>query len=796
MLRWLLRLTAALFLALALAVITLGLRLTGSVPTLDGELATSVEAVVTIERDEHGVPHIRAQSRRDAFFGLGFVHAQDRLWQMHLARRNVTGRLSEIFGKLAFKHDLRMRALGYGQLAKASYDRQPESIKRLLKAYADGVNAYLGSDHFKTPPEFVLTMTTPEPWSPADSAFVLFSFWPMLGKNLRTERLQAELSELVSPEVARTLLRPFPSSGRVALDIEDLVATLGPEARAATATAAPPQAPTQDADGHSNNWAIGPSRSASGAPLLANDPHLRLNTPSVWYLAHLSYEGRDMVGATAPGAPGIVIGRNRDVAWGFTTSQVDTDDGYWEETDPDQPNRYRTAEGWAEFETREATIDVRFDAPVTVNLRATRNGPLLPRELWATDATPPHRELSLRSIAQVVEDRTLSFFMGLNHAQSFDEAYQAARNYSLPTHNMVVASRGGDIGYVMVGPIPVRGPQHETRGLAPARGWRPENAWKGILPFESRLVVKNPRAGFIVTANGKIAPDTFAHEITGTWPDPGRAARIEKVLLETEKHDLDSMARMQNDFGSTKVHETLPFLLRTPPETDRRRRALDLLRSWDGSYAEDLPQPSIYTAFMMSLTDRIYRDELGPGFERARGRRPEIVRDAFGGSLAEWCDDTTTPAEETCEGLLGPALDEALTGLEAAYGSDYASWRWGEQMVMTHRHLGLGLFPVVGPIFSTQTPRGGGPSTPNVAYVNRRALPRIEARGYGASLRFLTDLSDLDGSRYVLSTGQSGHFRSPHYADLQKKWAKGEYIRIPTAPGSYSVEATFELSPE
>jgi penicillin amidase len=795
---------AALVLATLIVFVGLGLfaRVCATLPVLEGERrVTGLDGPVRVLRDENAVPHIFAKSRADAFFGLGHAHAEERLWQMHLARLRITGRLTEVYGQLALENDIRMRALGYAERARVALENLPDEARDLLEAYASGVNAYLESEDFRGPPEGILTQVSIPPWTALDCLHVLFSFWPTLAKNLEDELRYHRIRRIAGERVAAELRRPFPSTGHVALELEDLVRTLGPRARAgplATATTASWLSPTRSAPANSNNWVVGPERSASGAPLLANDPHLGLSLPSVWYLAHLSYPGEELAGVTVAGAPGIVIGHNQHVAWGVTAAAVDTDDYFIEALHPEDPTRYRTPQGYASFETREEVFRVRFAGEARRTLKTSRHGPVLPREVWAEPGDEDGFELAVRSTVHLAPDESFLFFFGLNHARSWADALEAAEHCGLPPQNMVLATKQGDIGYMMVGAIPHRGPRHASRGLWPAEGANPDNDWLGTLPWAERPRVLNPRAGALVTANGRIVPEGFAHPVTAAWRDPGRAARIEALLEARAAHDLDTFAAIQLDVGSTKVFETLPFLLETSPRSERARRALALLRAWDGQWRRDAPQPALYAAFMHALTARIATDELGPAWPLAAGRRPEIVRDAFRGPLAAWCDDGRTPRSETCRDLLAPSLEAALEGLEAHFGDDYAAWRWGEQLRIVHRHLGLGFLPGLGALLNTETSGQGGPSTPNVGYYLSRALPAIEGRRHGPSLRFLADLADLDASRFVLSAGQSGHFLSPHYDDLQARWIEGDYITISTDRRAVeaSAESTLNLVPE
>lgn len=777
--RWLLRGILALAAAAALAALVVFLMVRGSLPDYEGERrVVGAEAPIEIVRDEHGVPHIQADSRADAFFGLGFVHAQDRLWQMHLARRAIPGRLSEIFGRLALSTDLRRRAIGYAERAEAAWVRMSAENRALLEAYARGVEAGRTAEGRRRPPEALLLGVDIEPWTARDSVFVLFSFWPTLAGNWRDEVEQLLVAAAAGEGVARALDRPFPEGGHVSLALEDLVRTMGPGIRAESEAPAV-ETTAGDARGHSNNWVLGSTRSASGAPLLANDPHLGLTTPSIWYLAHLSYPGHDQVGATVAGMPGVVIGHGTHVAWGLTTVHADTDDLFVERLAPDDPGRYATEDGYAEFETRQERFQVRFVGEVTRTLKRTRHGPVIPREIWDPEERTEGFELALASTVHRFEDRTLRCFLDLAHARTGKEVFAAARFCGTPPQNMVFASDRGEIGYVMIGPVPDRGPDHPSQGRRPAPGEDPRSAWRGLLPFERQPRVLNPASGVVVTANGRTVPSDFAPVVTPSWPDPGRAARIQALVDARPTHDLDSTTEIQLDVGSTKVPPMLRIMLQTEPWSPRDERALDLLRSWDGRYTRDAPQPALYHAFQQALTDRIMADEMGWAFPQARGRRPEIVRDAFGGSLAAWCDDRGTTETERCADLLAPSLAAAVEGLSEHHGADPTGWAWGDLLVVRHTHLGLGPFPGVGDLFNTYTPREGGPSSPNVSYPRTKALPRIEARAHGPSLRFVVDMADVAGARFQITTGQSGHVASPHYADRQAGWTAGEYIQIP-----------------
>lgn len=773
------------------------LRASGSAADWTGaDRIAGLDAETRILRDNYGALHIFAETRADAYAAQGYAHAQDRLWQMDLARRLTAGRLAEIFGELALANDVRMRAWGYHLAAQRAEAALSPQERELLQAYADGVNAYLQSRDFRLPPEYHLTFTQPEPWSVLDTLYVLFSFWPTLSPSAQDEWFRERLRRDLGETLAGELFRPFPEGGRVALSEADLVAEMGPEILHAGAGAPPPAVlpPAQDGRGHSNNWAVGPARSRSGAPMLAGDPHLGLNMPGVWHLARLTYGEETVIGGAIPGAPGIGVGRNREIAWALTTTGADVQDTYFITVNPENPNEYLTPGGWAPFETRTERFKVRFGGEVVRELRSTRHGPVIPSEFIAFAG--PDDIIAVASTFDRQIDRSARYYLGMNGARSLDEAADAARHFGLPPHNLVVAARDGEIGYFMLGATPVRKAEHESDGLWPTDGARAENDWLGLTPFAERARVRNPAAGYLVTANGKITPDSFRHRITAAWDDPGRAQRIDDLLNARQTHDLDSFKSIQLDVGSVKTQALRDVFLRTAPAREIDAAALEVLRGWNGYYEADAAAPAIFAAFEMALLERVYRDELGDAFAYAHGRRSQFLLDVFNGDIAHWCDDVHTAATERCEDLLAPALSAAVDGLVEIYGDAFASWRWGEMLRIRFDHSGMAAFPVLGDVFAREVARDGGPSSPNVAYYRSAAMPRIIGAPHGPSIRYVVDLADFDANGFMIATGQSGHFRSPHYDDLQKLWAAGDYIRLPMNASDIDVAGEIVLRPE
>ena len=767
-------------LLILLAVGITWLRASTSLPDYDAQvLSSKVSASIDLIRDEHGVVHIEAKNQADAYFALGVAHAQDRFWQMHLARMQVAGRLSEIYGELALNSDIRLRTMGYNAQFDKAYEALSDNETKLLGAYVDGVNAHLNSDNFVLPPEFTLTFTKPEAWQVKHSYYVMFALWPTLAGNASAEIRYARLKNTLGEGVANTLARTFPNGGHVALKREDLLSELGTKVfRDQPITGDQMVASLSPGKGHSNNWVISGEKTESGAAMLANDPHLGLTTPGIWYLARLSYNNQTIRGVTLPGIPGVVIGRNNHISWGFTTVAADHEDVYIETLNPDNIEQYLTPQGWQNFQSRQEVFKVRFADDVTREIKTSRHGPVLSAELLPDGAVQAGTVLAVSSTFDKKTDRTMTFATRMNSAKDLDDVHAAVHFYSFPPHNLVAADNNGDIGYFMVGELPMRGENHQSMGAFPVDGSVADNDWLGLVPLNELPRVRNPVDGQIITANGKITPDDYKHTITSNWPDPGRAQRIEQQMAQVEKHNLTSFKQLQLDLGSSKTSSLIDILGAAKPMRALDKRALKLINAWDGVYSENAPQPAIYAAWTMALSDKIYEDELGELFETYRGRRHQLIRDAFAGKLADWCDDKRSNRVESCADWLVPSLTLAMDGLTNEYGNDIENWRWRDMLTIRHTHLGLGSIPILGDILSRDVSKAGGPSSPDVTYWNAKSLPRIEGVNHAASLRVIHDMAEQEASRFSISSGQAGHFNSAHYDDLQKIWADGNYIEI------------------
>jgi penicillin amidase len=743
-----------------------------SLPKTDGEIRLAgLGGAVEVLRDRYGIPHIFATSLQDASFALGFVHAQDRLWQMEMSRRVAAGRLAEVVGAGGLETDRFLRTLGVRRAAQANLRTLDGETVRMLEAYAAGVNAFLASDPV-LPPEFWLTGVRPEPWSPVDSiGWIKMMAWD-LGGNWRDELLRMRLAKTLPLARIHEFLPPYPGEAvPVIADLKELYSSMERDA-VRLARFAP------DSEGlGSNNWVVSGARTESGKPLLANDPHLGLSAPPVWYFAHISAPDMNVIGSTLPGVPGVILGRNERIAWGFTNTGPDVQDLYIEKLDA--AGGYLAPEGPRPFQVIEEIIKVKGAESETLRVRVTRHGPVISDVLRAAqDLTPRGHVIAFSWTALSESDRSMQAALKFARAREWDGFLAAARDFQTPQQNIVYADVEGNIGFIAAGSVPQRKPGNDLKGMAPAPGWLDKYDWEGSIPFEELPHSFNPPGGAIVTANHRITPPGYPHLISSNWEPPYRADRIQALIDATPKHSVPSFARIQADVTSLAMRELLPKLLATRPRSEEARKALSLLAKWDGAMAAGRAEPLIAWAWWRELTRAIYADELGDAFRQNWLARAVFLANVLSGDPgpARWCDDVRTPAIETCEEQLAQSLEAALADLSKRYGSDQARWRWGEAHLARHEHRPFGRQPLLARIFDITVPSPGDTYTVNVGRnaMNKDAEPY--ANRHAASLRAIYDLSDLEKSLYIHSGGQSGNILSDHYQAFSEAWAKNEYI--------------------
>ena len=752
-------------------------------PQTDGRLGVpGPKAEIRIERDADGVPLITARDDEDAAFGLGFVHAQDRLFQMELQRRYGAGRLAEIFGREAVTIDRQMRVLGLYSAAEAEIPFLSASVRRGLEAYAAGVNAFLVSRHGALPPEFLLLRFVPEPWQPADSLVWGKLMAVRLGGNYRGELLRARMARTI-PEADLAFLYPeYPKDAPTTLS--DMRSIYGRLALDALYEALPPVVGPIYA---SNNWVVDGRHSASGKPLLANDPHLEFGAPGFWYLARLRTPQHEIAGGTAAGSPFVLVGHNERIAWGFTTTTADVEDLFIERVDPTDPARYLTPQGPAPFASRHETIAVRGATPVDITIRTTRHGPVL-SDVLAPGVADPGYVLALAATFMIPQDLSAEALWELDRAADWPSFRQALRNFVGPIQNIVYGDVDGTIGFIAPGLVPIR---RGGEGWLPAPGWTGDYDWVGFVPFAELPSAVNPPSGHFVSANNKVVPDTYPYFLSRDWDLPNRAERIEALLAATPVQTPGSSAAIEADTLSLMAQRLVPLMTRIKPADAAGSEVIGRLRRWDFRMDRDEVEPLLFTVWLREFSRKVLFNRLG---EAARGYwdlKPRVI-EAVLTEREDWCEDPKQPTHEGCAASLGGSLKAALARLCRAYGSDMRQWRWGNAHTAIFANPVFGRIPVLRDWLDLSIPTSGGYDTLDRGPSTIGDEDHPFAQRFGAGLRTITDLAAPSDATMMITPGQSGNPLSGHFADLLSRWRDFDWL----VPGRSSATATLVLVPE
>lgn len=721
---------------------------------------------VEVRRDRWGVPHIRAGERLDMHFVQGFVHAQDRLWQMHFYQRVVSGRLSEFAGEDTLPVDRLLRTLGIRRAAEREEGELDPELRALLQHFCAGINA--GAAAAKAPPfEMRLLGLEWEPWTPVDilSLGKLLAFG--LSTNWESELLRADMVRELGPELTARLDPAYPRDNPiveqsawngVGLPLVEQIDAVRRSLGFAT-----------EASG-SNNWAVAGSRSVTGMPLIAGDPHLPPSMPPIWHEIELRCGGRFIRGASLPGMPGVYMGQGNDVCSTITNVMGDVQDLFIERIDGD---RYLFKDEWLPLETRREEIVVKGrDQPVSMEVRETHHGPIVNEALGADDAEP--LALAWQTLREPTAFRGMFELLDITCGADY---VKLIGGHTSPASNAIWADRHGSIGYKLIGRLPLR-----RGGVAdlPKPGWTGEFEWEGTIPYEDLPEVVDPESGYLVTANNRIVGDDYPHHITSEWLDGFRARRIEELLEEREKHDLAGFAEMQTDVLSLPGLEAARRLSRLHPPGQRERSAIERLRAWDGRLDPDTVAGTIYQAFILRLAREVARAAIGDRdlcerwLDRAdNGFTPHIT------SPWRWHSHLMMLWEEADEELIGRPWDdlvvEALAGalddLTDRFGPDPDGWRWGDVHAMEFPHALGNANPVLNKLLNRRVRAGGAQETVcQIAYDPNDPYRAV----WAPSWRMVADPTDPDRSRWQMFSGESGHPASPHYADLQDRWLAGK----------------------
>lgn len=749
-LRWALRIIGGVVCLAIIAVVGGYLFLRSGLPQVDGEISLKgINAAVSITRDDRGIPTISAQSSNDAYFALGFVHAQDRLFQMDGMRRLGAGRLSEILGDTTLETDRLMRTLGLYRSAEDQVNAASPALKAALTSYAAGVNAFIANHSGAWSPEFYLLGYTPEPWQPADSLV-----WGRLMALDLSNNWQTEVSN-------RSLKRGVPDY------LYDLLVT-APSPKAASADDGSVPLFCQPLSEASNSWVVGAQRSTSGKPLIANDPHLGLALPSTWYLARIETPEMTWTGATAPGLPFVMIGTNDHVAWTFTTTHGDTQDLFEEKLIAGRADQYETPDGPQPFVTRQEKIGIKGKADVEITVRSTRHGPVV-SDLGGDPGTPD-TVLALSWTALLPSDRTPEAILGINRAQDAAALEVALIDFHAPQQNIVYADTEGVTGFIAAGRVPERRALFEDSRL-PAPGWSGAYDWIGTLPMSSLPQVRGDSSDFLVTANNDIRPLGYRPFITADWPDDARAKRIRELLGAQPQQNLDQLKAIQLDNHSAPLLAFVRHWLDTAKGADPELAAI--LADWDGSMDRNAAAPLIATIWVDRVAKQLLVDEMRGHFSDWWFWQIDRLELLLADGRA--CDNVESPAKESCADVVTAAFNDTRRDLTTAYGRDPAHWHWGDSHRAPFKHPVYSQIPFVRDWLAADLPTDG-----DFFSVNRGttltprsgvALPHV----HGPSLRFVMDLADPDGAQFVLAGGQSGNPLSPHFADGLADWRDGTY---------------------
>lgn len=744
--------------------------LQAALPTVSGTLdVPGLEAAVEVYRDAVGVPHIRARSLHDAFFAQGFVHAQDRLWQMEYDRRRALGRWAEYAGAPAVAADALYRRFGLEASARLDYAAFSPETRALFDTYAAGVNAFIGADQ-PLPIEFALVDDAPAPWEPWHSVAIYKVRHALMGvwgqKLWRARQLRA-----VGKELATTLRAGMDTPGPLIVPPGgeyDRLPDPGDDTPAGEAVAG-----LWEWGAGSNNWAVHGSRTASGKPLLAGDPHRALDVPNVYYQNHLACPEFDTIGYSFAGLPGFPhFAHNERVAWCITHASADYQDLYVEKFEPGNPARYEFQGAWLDAERRQETILVRGGAPVTIDVTVTRHGPIV------VGAPEDGYALAIRYTATCEPNATFEALLPMLRARSVDELDAAMRPWVDPCNNFLMADVAGNIGYLMRGQLPVRG---GANAWLPVPGWTGEHEWHGKVPFEELPRARNPATGYIATANNRIVGDEYPHYVSVDYAPPFRAQRVTERLEQLTAATVDDMAGIHADRVSIPAQAFIARLPAIEPLDERSRAAKRLLLAWDGVLDPESAGAALYAVWREETVALVLE---GPVLA-------ELLREPAGGPLVPFRDLPPTsrlrfpllglmarddrsvlPSGTDWDTLLARALGRAVAWLEARLGPEMAAWTWGAIHHTVPKHTLSTTFPELAALLDP--PRagvGGDGDTPQAASYSGRGDARFGLTSTSVT-RYVFDLADWDSSGWVVPLGASGHPGSPHYADQLPAWSE------------------------
>lgn len=767
----------------AVAVFLLGYYLsTRSFPQTNGSVSLAgIQNPVEILRDGYGVPHIFAHTEHDAFFAAGFVQAQDRLWQMEIIRRAGMGRLSEILGEPALKTDRMFRTLRLWKHAQQIAATLDDETRQALQAYADGVNSYIGEHRGKYPLEFDMLNIEPEPWSVEHSVVISRLMAWELNYARWVDVVFGVLVERFGPEKAVEVFPSWPNNAPVIVPPElkgKKIASLALQLLDADESYRKLLGATGFGYG-SNSWVVAGSKSFTGKPILANDPHLLLFAPGRWYEMHLSSPTLDVEGAGLAGIPFVVVGHNRHIAWGVTNAMIDDEDFYVEQVDSVQrPTKYKFLNEWRPLAEEVDTIVVKDSKPVLLSIYSTHRGPIINR--FEPSAELSNYLLSMRWVGHEISNEARTFLL-INRAKNWQEFQRALQTFACPAQNFIYADIDGNIGYYAAGKLPVRKSKGQT---LPFAGWTDENDWKSFVPFEEMPHSYNPPEGFIATANNKIIDDSYPYHISTHWEPSWRVQRITELLKSQEKFSVEDFQRFQQDYLSPQAREIVPVILKAYDGRDvndkRIQTALNYFRNWDYIMKKEDVSTSLFQSFFLASIRNTFQDEMGDRllalYDTLASIPMVVMTKLLHQDSSAWFDNVSTSEIEKKDDIVRLSLEQAVHDLQTKLGGEVKEWQWGKLHTVEFSHV-FGASPILRRIFNVGPFEvGGSHSTVNKGDFK---IGAPFANTVGPSTRQIFDLSDPNNTRSVTPPGQSGQVFHRNYSDQIALWLNGLFKRVP-----------------
>ncbi len=766
--------------------------ITKSFPVVDRTLTIEgLQKPVTILRDDYGVPHIFAENEHDLFFAQGFTHAQDRLWQMDIARRAGQGRLSEILGTSTIEFDKLFRTLGFGQIAKKiEQNLHPESQK-ILQAYSDGVNAFITSHKGKYPLEFDMLNYTPEEWKPIHSILITRLMAWELNISWYADITLGKLVEKFGKEKAQEVFPTYPENAPLIIPKNFSQQKISSATSFLEITKSYKEYFGKSGT-HigSNAWVVAPQKSLSGKPILANDPHLHFSIPAKWYQIHLNGGEYDVAGVSIPGAPCVVIGFTPAITWGVTAMMADDADFYLEQTDSLHPQQYFYKNSWLPITIIEDTIIVKDSSNISFTIQSTHHGPII-NNLRSKKATP-NVPIAFRWTGQEISDEVYAISL-INKAKNWNEFRKGVQHFSVPGQNFVFADSAGNIGYQSGVKLPQRPLQHPT---LPFPGWTDEYEWKGFVPFEKLPTMFNPPEHYIATANNKIS-EKFPYHISNLWEPPSRIQRIQELLNAQEKFSVQDFKKMQLDEYSYFAKELTPYILHAYDSVaivnPNIKNALQYFRNWNFITNKGDVTTTIFHVWFTKLLENIFKNkmekELYEEYIFLANITYRVIPSLFNNPTSSWFDEPQTSQIETRDEIIRKSLEQALEELQKN-NSEIKTQQWEKFHTLTLKHplskkkpldklFNLGPFSV----------GGTGTSINNGEY----SFIKPYEVALGPSMRTIVDLGNINNTFSVLPVGQSGQVFHKNYSDQTPLWLNGTYHTIPISKNIIEKNTKYKL---